>query len=238
MHIYSFPQGLQSQVYSAIQTFEQRGVTSILLDLRANTGGDHQTILTLLSYFIKSGTVESETDRNGQSQPFTVDGSTYWKSPKPVVVLVDDDTQSGGELFAKAMQEEGGYPIFGMKTAGCAASARTFDLGDGSAIEISTGKIVSGKGADINRTGVTPDQVVDYPVTDLAAGRDPQLGAAAQAAAARATSGQGAAAPMPASASPQAATSSAPASGQPPPPSSGPAVIKPLIKPNGVPVLK
>ena len=34
---------------------------------------------------------------------------------------------------------------------------------------------MSGRGEDINRVGVKPDEEVRYPVDDLAAGKDPQL---------------------------------------------------------------
>src|SRR5579884_716292 len=108
-----------------------------------------------------------------------------------------------------------------------------FQLGDGSGIEISTGKIVSGKGADINRAGVTPDQVVDYPVADLAAGQDPQLGGAAQVAA-QLASRQPAASPSSGSATngsaPQVSAGAAPQ--QPAPGGATTTVIKPAIKTN------
>ncbi|MBV8086859.1 MAG: PDZ domain-containing protein, partial [Chloroflexi bacterium] len=241
MHIYSFPQGVQTQIANALQTFEQRGATSVIVDVRTNTGGDHQTILSTLSLFIKSGQVESELLRNGQAQAFNVDGTSFWKNPKPLVVLADDDTQSGGELFAKAMQEEGGYQVVGTKTSGCTASAKLFDLGNGAGIEISTGKIVSGKGVDINRAGVTPDVVQSYPVEDLAAGRDPQLTAAVQVLQGQAAGGASARPSAAASAQPTASSpagASQPAGGGNTTGGGAPTVIKPLIKPDGSPVFK
>src|SRR5262249_55765581 len=149
------------------QQFDQNGVSSVIFDVRANTGGDQQTILAGMSRFIKAGTVEVQTDRSGQRQTVNVEPGVYLKNPKPLVVLADEDTQSGGEIFAKAMQEEGGYSVIGATTSGCAASARMFQLSDGSGLEVSTAKIVSGQGQDINRVGVKPDQEVKYPVDDL-----------------------------------------------------------------------
>jgi carboxyl-terminal processing protease len=180
IHLYSFPQGIVDQVDRALAIFDQQNVDSVVFDVRANTGGDQDTLVSALSRFVKGGTVEIQKDRAGTQKTFEVDPSQLWKNPKPLVVLADSDTQSGGEIFAKGMQEEGGYKVIGAPTGGCAAAGHMFDLGDGSAIEISTGKVVSGKGADINHVGIQPDQAVDYPVADLAAGRDPQLTAALQ----------------------------------------------------------
>ncbi|MBV9119946.1 MAG: PDZ domain-containing protein, partial [Chloroflexi bacterium] len=182
IHLYSFPTGIVQEVDHALDVFSQNGVTSVVFDVRANTGGDQQSILQVLSRFIKTGTVEQQIERGGATTPFAVDGSSFWKNPRPLIVLADQDTQAGGESFVKAMQEEGGYRVLGTQTAGCAASAKVIDMGGGAAMEISTGKIVSGKGADINRSGVKPDQAVEFPVADLAAGQDPQLSAALQVA--------------------------------------------------------
>jgi len=110
IHLYSFPANIAGQIDNALSVMDQRNVDSVIFDVRANTGGDQQAILQVLSRFVKGGTtVETQLDRSGQKTPYTVDGSSYWQNPKPLVVLADNDTQSGGEMFAKAMQEEGGY---------------------------------------------------------------------------------------------------------------------------------
>jgi carboxyl-terminal processing protease len=228
LHLYSFPQGIAAQIDNALNVFAQRGVESIILDVRANTGGDQATILSVMGRFVKTGgPIETQIERTGDSKSFGVDPSLYWSNPVPLVVMADDDTQSGGEMFAKAMQEEGGYKVIGVPTAGCASSAKMFDLSDGSGIEISTGKIVSGNGDNINRVGVKPDQNVPYPVEDLAAGRDPQLTAAINAA-------HGAAV--------QAGTTTPPPSaGQPPASSQVPSVVKPIGQPSApgaIPIIK
>ena len=181
IHLYNFPQAIPPEIDKALAVFDQRGVDSVIFDVRANTGGDQQAILQVMSRFIKGGTPEVQIERNGPRQPFPLDPSLYWKNPRPLVVLADEDTQSGGEVFAKAMQEEGGYKVIGATTSGCAASAHLYQLSDGSGLEVSIGKLMSGRGADINRVGVRPDEDVKYPVDDLAAGRDPQLAAALEA---------------------------------------------------------
>jgi len=198
IHLYSFPPAIPQEIDKALEAFDQRNVDSVIFDVRANTGGDQQAILQVMSRFIKGGAAEVQIERNGQRQPFSLDSSLYWKNPRPLVLLADEDTQSGGEMFAKAMQEEGGYKVIGGATSGCAASAHLYQLSDGSGLEVSIGKLVSGRGAEINRVGVKPDEEVKYPVDDLAAGRDPQLGAAISALRGGAGAGQPASQPAPA----------------------------------------
>ncbi|HUZ76243.1 MAG TPA: S41 family peptidase [Chloroflexota bacterium] len=180
VHIYSFPPAVLQELDSALMTFDQRGVKGVVLDLRDNTGGDQQTVVSAIGRFVKARTVELQVDRSGTRTPFTTKATDYWKQPKPLAVLVDDGTVSGGEIFAKAIQEAHAGPIIGTPTGGCVSTAHTFALSDGSALDISVATVLSGSGAPINRVGVTPDQVVAYPVDDLAAGRDPQLLAAFQ----------------------------------------------------------
>ncbi len=180
IHIYSFPPSMLAELDNALAVFDQRGVRSIILDLRANTGGDQQTVLSAASHFVQGSTVEIQVDRAGKRMPFQADPAFYWKQPKPIALLADDDTTAGGEIFVKAFQEAGVGPVVGAQTAGCATTAHTFELTDGSALDISIGKVLSGKGAEINHVGITPDTAVDYPVNDLAQGNDPQLLAAFQ----------------------------------------------------------
>lgn len=210
IHLYSFPQGITDEIDKALTVFDQRKIGAIVIDVRANTGGDQQTILQVLSRFVKGGTAEVQIERGGQRQAFTLDPSAYWKTPRPVVVLADEDTQSGGEVFAKAMQEEGGFKVVGAPTAGCAASAHLFQLSDGSGLDVSIGKLMSGRGAEINRVGVKPDYAVPYPVDDLAAGHDTQLAGAVEAL--------------------QVASGPAPAGGNPPAQAGG---ATPILKPVG-----
>ncbi|MFI5269633.1 MAG: S41 family peptidase, partial [Chloroflexota bacterium] len=85
LHLYSFPAGIADQVDNALKVFAQRGVESIILDVRANTGGDQATILAVMGRFIKSSDpVETQIERAGDRKSFGVDPSLYWSRPFPL----------------------------------------------------------------------------------------------------------------------------------------------------------
>jgi C-terminal processing protease CtpA/Prc len=105
---------------------------------------------------------------------------------KPLVGLIDEGTRSGLEVYAYALQQKG-VPLVGTRTAGALLGARGYLLPDDSLLEIAVagveldGKVLEGK-------GVSPDVAVPFDLR-YAAGRDPQLDAALDRAAAVAGDG-------------------------------------------------
>src|SRR5262249_14797433 len=82
------------------------------------------------------------------------------------------------EVLAAAIKDAGAGRLFGVQTAGCTVTAEVRELGDGSALQVSTSKLLSSSGKELNHFGLSPDQEVSMSVGDLAAGRDPQAQAA------------------------------------------------------------
>src|SRR5205085_3676096 len=102
------------------------------------------------------------------------DGS-YLPKQHPLVVLVSDSTSSGAELFAAALQRYHVATVIGSRTAGCVGIATRAQLDDGSGLSVSIAKLLGPAGEELNKIGLTPDEVVPVQRGDLAAGRDPQL---------------------------------------------------------------
>jgi carboxyl-terminal processing protease len=148
-------------------------VHGLVLDLRGNTGGRIDVGTRLLSDFLPPGTsVYQDVDRNGQKRVhFSRDGQQY---DIPLVVLVDGGTASMGEIFASAVQEHGAATVVGSNTAGSVAAAQVFGLPDGSGLQVTVFEIRSADGNQLNKVGVTPDDVVQ-PVSRNPSGSDPAI---------------------------------------------------------------
>lgn len=105
---------------------------------------------------------------------------------KPLVAIIDQGTRSGLEVYAYALKAKG-IPLVGTRTAGALLGARGYLLPDDSLLEIPVagveldGKVLEGK-------GVEPDVAVPFDLR-YAAGRDPQLDAAVDKAAAEISDG-------------------------------------------------
>jgi carboxyl-terminal processing protease len=140
-------------------TFQAQGVRGLVLDLRGNSGGRLDVGTRLLNHFLPAGSsLYAEIDRDGRNRVHTSRAATPYKLP--IVVLVDGGTASMGEIFASAVQEHGVATVVGSATAGSVAAAQVFGLPDGAGLQVTVFEIVSADGKQLNRVGVTPDEVV------------------------------------------------------------------------------
>lgn len=157
-----------------VASFQEQGVRGLVLDLRGNSGGRIDVGTRLLSHFLPAGsTVYEETDRTGQNRMhYSRSGSLY---DLPLVVLVDGGTASMGEIFAAAVQQHGAATIIGTTTAGSVAAAQVFGLPDGAGLQVTVYEIRSPDGAQLNRVGVVPDEVIEADPAVVAQGDDPVL---------------------------------------------------------------
>lgn len=147
---------------------------ALILDLRGNGGGRVDVGVRLLNRFVKSGPLFQHIDRSGTTRVFSASGPG-WTRPLPMVILVDGGTASMGEIFAQAMKEHGMARLVGKRTSGNVSAAQVFALNDGSAVQVTILEILSGKGEQMNRVGVAPDDEMEFTRADLNDGRDPQL---------------------------------------------------------------
>jgi len=151
------------------------GATSLVLDLRNNPGGSGTAANALLSAFLgPNQLLFAHVNRDGSLTPM-YSQSQPWPNKLPTAVLVNGRTGSASEIVAAVAQDYGVARLIGQQTKGCLASVDFVPLNDGSALGITGVKVVTAKQRSLNRIGVTPDAVVDYSVSELMRGEDPQL---------------------------------------------------------------
>ncbi len=163
---------------AALDSLIQQGATSLVIDLRGNSGGRVDVGSRLLSLFIEDGALYHRVGRSGSPAVAMVEPGRYRTPPLPLVVLVDGGSASMAEIFAAAIQDHGRGTVIGTTTAGSVAAAQVYGLPDGSAIQVTVMEITSANGRALNTIGVAPDQVVELDLSALQQGRDVQLEAA------------------------------------------------------------
>ena len=178
LRLYAFLPTAEQEVQQALASFAQQGVSGWVLDLRDNGGGAVESLASLASRFIPDGQPVGYTiGRSGRVEPLATDARRYVARQPPFAVLINGGSASASEAFAAAAQDYGFARLFGQPSAGCVAGATTFPLADGSAISITTDKLVSPKRRELNRRGVQPDTAVPAQQADTL---DPVLAAALQ----------------------------------------------------------
>jgi retinol-binding protein 3 len=139
---------------------------ALIIDLRGNGGGDSDAVDYLLGYFFSkptevTGAIQKERGKSIVHHDFTpakVGGPRYLN--KPVYVLIDHKTISGGEMFAYDMKVLRRALIVGEGSAGAAngLGSRPYFLSDHLSISIPDAVTRNPyTGANWEGVGVTPD---------------------------------------------------------------------------------
>jgi C-terminal processing protease CtpA/Prc len=161
-----------------------RARKAVILDLRDNGGGAVETLERLAGAFVGDGVPIGDVKSRERIKPVVAKkaGDVYKGT---LVVLVDGGSASASELFARAMQLTGRGRVIGDRSMGAVMMSRRYDhmIGDNSGIffgsSITIADIIMTDGKSLERTGVTPDELLLPSGEDLAAGRDPVMSHAA-----------------------------------------------------------
>ena len=157
---------------------------ALIVDLRGNPGGSVDTLR-----FLVGGMFDHEVkiaDRIGRkdSRP-EMAKPLHNKFTGKIVILVDAESASAAELFARIMQLEKRGIVMGDHSSGSVMEAKEHSEQTGTDTAVYYGasvtewNLIMTDGRSLEHVGVTPDEVVLPSAEDLANGRDPVLAHAA-----------------------------------------------------------
>ncbi len=180
LRIDSFTSGTAVEFRNAVNSLTNQGATSLIFDLRDNSGENLNAALVATDYCVPSGLIAQSQDKGGNVADLRMSDEN--EITLPMVCLVNDSTASGAELFANALRKMAGATIVGSTTAGKGVLlSDPQSLSDGSAVVITVGILLDNEGKNWNGTGLTPD--VDASLTndeqssyyDFTVDNDPQI---------------------------------------------------------------
>jgi C-terminal processing protease CtpA/Prc len=103
--------------------------------------------------------------------------------PGKVVVLVDSESASAAEIFARVMQLEKRGTVIGDHTSGTVMEATEYYYGSSGVdygAEVTVANLIMTDGKSLEHLGVNPDEILLPKLADLESGIDPVLAHAAQ----------------------------------------------------------
>lgn len=180
LRIDSFTSGTAVEFRNAVNSLTNQGATSLIFDLRDNSGENLNAALVATDYCVPSGLIAQSQDKRGNVTDLRMSDEN--EITLPMVCLVNGSTASGAELFANALRKMAGATIVGSTTAGKGVLlSDPQSLSDGSAVVITVGILLDNEGKNWNGTGLTPD--VDASLTndeqssyyDFTVDNDPQI---------------------------------------------------------------
>lgn len=156
--IANFDDRCSQETLAAIESLRQQGAKALLFDVRFNPGGYRHELEAVLDYLLPEGTIFHAVSYNGEEDKTMSDAECL---EMPMAVLVNEDSYSAAEFFAAALQEYGWANVVGTPTTGKGYFQSTFDLSDGSAVNLSIGKYFTPvKGISLAEVGgLQPDLI-------------------------------------------------------------------------------
>lgn len=180
LRIDSFTSGTAVEFRNVVNSLTNQGATSLIFDLRDNSGENLNAALVATDYCVPSGLIAQSQDKGGNVTDLRMSDEN--EITLPMVCLVNGSTASGAELFANALRKMAGATIVGSTTAGKGVLlSDPQSLSDGSAVVITVGILLDNEGKNWNGTGLTPD--MDASLTndeqssyyDFTVDNDPQI---------------------------------------------------------------
>jgi len=158
----------------------------LIIDLRSNPGGAVDTLKWLLGGMFDHDVKIADRVTRNDTKVLTTKSFGKETFTGKLVVLVDSNSASASELFARVIQLEKRGVILGDRSSGAVMEAKrySYHMGEDSMIfygaSITDADLRMTDGNSLEHTGVTPDEVVLPAAEDLANGRDPVMAHAAQ----------------------------------------------------------
>jgi len=151
------PEALKAQAQSLLD----KGVDSIIVDLRNNPGGLLSSVIEIADMFIDEGIIVSTRGRvASQNNIFRAHKDTLIPD-LPLIVLVNEGSASASEIFAGAIKDDKRGILVGTKTFGKGSVQTVRDLPGGAGIRITTALYYTPSGKSIDKVGIEPDEPVE-----------------------------------------------------------------------------
>lgn len=154
---------------------------SLIIDLRGNSGGEVETMMATLGQLFDRDVKVGELAFRKSRKALTAKGRSKQAYTGKVTVLIDAETASLGEVFARTIQLEERGTVIGDQSSGRTSQWKTTleRLGAEAIIiywvSVTEADVVMSDGKRLDQVGVAPDELILPAPADLAARRDPVL---------------------------------------------------------------
>ena len=166
LRVAEFGKSTVDQIKSEIASVSKSGAKSVIIDVRGTAFGDVDTGLSAARLFVKNGVLVYRQDRGKEKEAVSAaagDGAITMNT----VVLTDNGTSSGAEIFAAALAGNKRATLIGERTLGRAARQKLVRLPDGSGLMLTHLIFLTPASVAIHEKGLVPDVAVEQPNQDF-----------------------------------------------------------------------
>ncbi|MCM1570174.1 MAG: S41 family peptidase [Roseburia sp.] len=160
IQILEFDDVTTDQFAEALAVLKGSDMKGLILDLRANPGGNLDTVVDIAKMLLPEGLIVYTEDKAGRRAEYKCDGKR--RLELPLVVLVDMNSASAAEILAGAIQDYEIGTLVGTTTFGKGIVQSVMPMKDGSAIKLTVSSYYTPKGRNIHGTGIEPDILCEF----------------------------------------------------------------------------
>ena len=155
----TFDTDCSKKIKKYMEEFQSKGINSVILDLRNNTGGVVEEAVKISELFIDKGNTVLRSYNKTEKETIIKSSSGKYKDIN-LVVLVNDYSASASEIVTAALKDKKAATIVGIKTYGKGVMQEIQPLFDG-AIKITIEEFKTPNGDKINKVGIKPDVEIE-----------------------------------------------------------------------------
>jgi carboxyl-terminal processing protease len=137
----------------ALDTLSRAGVARFILDLRGNPGGLLQAAVGCAELFMPREGIVASVIGDGPNEEIHSDEGPF--PHQPLVILLDERSASGSELFAGCLQDWDRAVLVGRPTYGKGFVQNLYPLSDGSSLRLTVGRYLTPSGRTFYRPDTT-----------------------------------------------------------------------------------
>lgn len=158
IEILSFDNNCSDEIEKILDDYINKGVKSIIIDLRDNGGGIVTEATNMADLFLpKDANIMIEIDNKGNAKTIKAEKDAIVKSDIKVIVLTNENSASASEILVGALKDNERAKIVGTKTYGKGVMQELVPVSSGGALKLTIQEFCTPNGNKINKEGIKPD---------------------------------------------------------------------------------
>ncbi|MGI6550459.1 MAG: S41 family peptidase [Syntrophomonadales bacterium] len=160
LQISHFTMNTPEEFTEHLNSLIEKGVKGLIIDLRANPGGDFNSVVQIADLILHQGDIVKIVNRDRNARVYEASSGGL---DMPMVVLINRGSASSSEILAGALKDHKVAVLVGEKSYGKGRVQTVYPLRGGDALLLTTDKYYTPNDIDIDKIGIIPDYVVKNP---------------------------------------------------------------------------
>lgn len=154
----AFDTGCSDKIETILNEYINKGIKSIIIDLRDNGGGVVTEATDMADLFLKKDSnIMIEIDKQGNARATKSEKEPIVKDDVKIVILTNENTASASEILVGALKDNNIAKVIGTTTFGKGVMQELVPVSSGGALKLTIKEFCTPNGNKINKEGIKPD---------------------------------------------------------------------------------